>query len=256
MEYLSHDVIYHKDSTTGSGLCEKLEDDVLYYLDPFCENEDWIKSTRMRFVMRDYYNLTLVEVWNIINEGDINYQHKCDHPNCNNSTKFINFKVGYQQFCSYSCSASFKWFNPEYADKISRISSENMSKLWEDPEFREFKSKQNAEILSDPYTRYRNQRAKFINNAVSNIGDFYFCILETGDYKFGVCSADLDSYMYYHGAGRGYRIWRSLYKGPIDKVADLEFNIKCILNCDSEFLNKSLLKDFKDAYRKAILLIR
>jgi len=44
--------------------------------------------------------------------------------NCNNTTKFINFRKGYQEFCSYSCSSKFQNKALNAANKILNMTED------------------------------------------------------------------------------------------------------------------------------------
>ena len=76
-----------------------------YYLDPFCENEDPIQANSLKFIMRDYYNLTLAQMWNLVHGFDKDEKHYC--PICGTELGFVKLsRGGFLKFCSQSCAST------------------------------------------------------------------------------------------------------------------------------------------------------
>jgi len=87
------------------------------YIDPFDPDKCTVCMDPTYFDRN--YGLTKAQVWNLCHGYDKDYTPKC---HCGELLKFVNFKIGYQQYCSGSCRAKIQskehWEDQEYRDKI------------------------------------------------------------------------------------------------------------------------------------------
>lgn len=254
---LPHDIIYHKDENSRTGLVEKGEFPERFYLDPFCENEDWISSHNFSKVVEDYYNLEIWQVWNLIHGFDENFIPKCKYRNCNNKVGFRRLDEGWCNYCSYSCRQLERLEDPEYKKSLqiaSGFTSENIREMnlrnWQNPEYYSKHYKRLVESNRDPRNRASLHRFQFINGAKSEIGTFYIAkTSENNMLKFGVSSLDINSLEF--KLSRKYISCKSLYKGTIEDVANLEYLIKVNM-LKGEYIDLKYWKDFKYWFAKSL----
>lgn len=219
MDYLSSDVIYHKDLNNVSGLVESYnENGCRVYLDPFCEHEDWISCYHFNKVMREYYGLNPEQVFNKIHNLDKDAKHYC--LTCGGEVHLIKWSKGFAKYCCPSCSSS-------------AIMS-NLNKQWWSGE------------RENPYTNSIEQFALIersyelrINSEVSYTNRFLYFVVFSDRFKVGIHQdAELDQLMHYiHDKyGRNYD-HIILYYDDKNKVVETECDIK-ILNNSHRLLNR------------------
>lgn len=162
----------------------------------------------------------------------------CKNPKCLNLVPFIKLSRGYNEFCSTKCSNSVKltdrnllnWRHEDYRLSRSITSTNTISNQWKTEEFRKLqaeKTKLQFSVSTEKgrYHRSLANKSSFISIANRNKVDegyFYIAIL-IDCIKIGVTiKPEVKPYSY------GSQLV-SIYKGYVEDVAELEFQIKTAL---------------------------
>lgn len=218
MEYLPVNKIYHKDENSVSGLVEVSIEGLKYYLDPFCENEDLIQANSLKFIMRDYYNLTIAQMWNLVHGFDKDEKHYCQ--TCGVELGFVKLsRGGFLKFCSQSCASTNTMTNLNL-DWWSGVRHNSYTGSLEMFARIEHSFETNKDLVDNSYSKR------------------FLYILENSDsFKIGIykdCSIQ-DLKIYFNSKEFNYDKIR-LYRDDKFKVIDTEFEIK-IFNKDYQILN-------------------
>lgn len=75
----------------------------MYYLDQLSDDEIWIHKNRFPSYIKETYNISHIEYYNLITRNDKNYIHVCEAPGCTNPTEFRKLTEGYVKSCSRKC---------------------------------------------------------------------------------------------------------------------------------------------------------
>lgn len=188
------------------------------YMDPFDPDKYLIFQEPDYFM--NYYGLTKAQVWNICHGFDKDYIHRC---HCGNELQFINFKFGFQQYCSASCKCKI----------ISKLN-------WQDEDYR-------AKVL--PYlhsagTIALRNRTEFLQRCQDSENTPYLYLAYTQDYgyewiKFGVTTME----PYYKRRRDRYIVIHQILFGSPEEVANAEYNLA--IKFGGEWFTPEQFKDFK-----------
>lgn len=92
---------FKKPSGTGKfKLYDQLSDDLNLYTE-----------FQLRKLIKERYNLTPEEYYNLIVHGDKNYKHYCKNPECNKELKFLGITSGYKRTCNRNCADRYHSYN-------------------------------------------------------------------------------------------------------------------------------------------------
>jgi hypothetical protein len=113
------------------------------------DDNSFLGISRLKSYLSEVYDLSLIEYYNIVVYGDINYSHKCK--NCNKDVTYFKYKFhqGYSDFCNNSCSTSYynKVNNPAWGEEARKKISESQSKLLKERSSRGENPFQNPEFI-------------------------------------------------------------------------------------------------------------
>lgn len=261
----SSDIVYHKNLKTPTGLSSRGSGRSLSYLNPFVRSNQWINCNQFPVLMKDCYDLSLTQVWNIIHKLDKNYIHTCEY--CGGPIEISTMYLGIPRYCCHSCILEARWEDPEFRNKkIEEMLvnwndpefrdkvANSIRECWEDPEFRSVHSERLRRLAMNPYIRALSDRSNFINRAKSNTGYFYITLLRDSDniIKFGITSYENPCEYFYVQSYRGYLSPKILVKGSIEYISELEFLIKTKM-LKGEYIDYKDWKDFKKYFRESII---
>lgn len=196
-----------------------------YVLDPFIEEEKWIYRRNTSVYFLEEYNLTLSQVWNIVNEFDKDFIHRC--PICNKPLSFRSLSRGFYKACNQSHSMIHKFKDPEYLEYMT-------------------------DILNSVESQARGRYTQFMDQGnPDDRCDFYLgdSIEFPGWIKFGI-TEDIESRGHYFSSNLNNI--HSIKSGTREYVASLERDLKIHLNQIDEYIKSDkidILVNFVNNYK-------
>lgn len=202
------------------------------YLDQLATDEIWIASVKMTKYLKENYNITPEEYYNLVKYGSIEPSEPCKY--CGNPKhNWYKLAYGYRgDFCCHSCARSYHLTHPdEYPEVHNQF--QGFNKLGID----------NAG-WNQGWSNTKKARSQFLSKG-SLLDDctFYLAITADGRLKIGITADSLEVRSYHNLInGVPYRSIHKVYSGSRLKVANLEALIKYKFN-HSEYLDFSKLHE-------------
>lgn len=202
----------------------------------------WIRPPSFTKYICRKYALTLIEYYNLVVHGDINYIDLC--PVCKVRSKtFYSLKNGYAKSCS----------DPE-CKRVTK--SLNLELVWRD---RNDEERSNILIPLHKSAIRLDTQCTASYNKFMNIGDehdicyFYIALTDSNLFKFGI-TGDIERRVIISHMTFKYDFIHVLKEGFRSYIAELEYKVKMNLNSFNEYMdyNKNSISKFNDAYRKAL----
>lgn len=250
-----------------------------YYFDQLCGSEpnyesydNWIFKSYIGPYLKDKYNLTPQQYYNIVVKGDINYINKCGYCECNNETRFLTLLRGYNIGCCIEHGNYAGWQNEDrraHQAEVGRASMEVINdNLWNSSEYEDFRIAQ-SERMSKIMTENNNdpgfsKKATCSGNysyAINNYGETSLIYLWSRDEicKIGICNS-LDNI--YQKINTFCPDCIVAFEGKTIDTAQMEYDIKMnnegvssyeffSINRFEEFYNL-MSHSFKEIFRKGL----
>lgn len=198
-------------------------------LDP--EDNNLYSQKEMIDLVRDKYNLSLEEYYNIIVHNDKNYEHVCRNPECGKRLEFLGLRCGYRGTCNRKCADRYHSYHMIEITKTGiykgtsyfiKYNSLNSTKELRKNQVLSNKSNKESKAFGSEYlsryTNYQNILARYnYNNSV----DRYLYLFEFED-KIKVGSTRVPGKRLKH-LGNPKLIF--LIKGKLEEIARYEMNI-------------------------------
>ena len=178
-----------------------------WYHDPFIEEITPVSYKSWKKYLKDTYDLTPQEVYNIVNGFDRNYKGRCKI--CGSDDIIWSIQRGYSPTCkSIECIGKHRsnltsemnrvnWTKSEYRERQSKVSSKILKevilpKLWSDPEYRVKKSKLHSERMtrfnSDPKFFSKSHKGSFMRYGSESDRCYLYAGYTETRFKYGVTS--------------------------------------------------------------------
>ena len=206
------------------------------YLDQI-NGKSIVSSKNIEKYLKDNYNLTLPEYYNLVNFGDKDLYPKCSNPDCHNKCSFIRLSVGYQKYCCKECynKVTLQILNKKPWSEKRRNDRSILTKSIQDKKVLEgthnFLNQSNDHKIN---AQLESSKSTFINRVkLRNINKAYFYIglIDKNNFKIGITFVGVYE--------RGYHLrlisCHKLIEDTPEYIANLEYSIK------KKFLDKHTL---------------
>ena len=197
------------------------------YLDQI-NGKSIVSSKNIEKYLKDNYNLTLPEYYNLVNFGDKNLYPKCLNPECNNNCSFIRLSVGYQKYCCKECynKVTLQILNRKPWSEKRRMDRSILTKSIQDKKVldgthnflnQSDTHKINAQLESAKNTFINRARLRNINKAY-----FYIGLINKDNFKIGI------TFVGVHERASYLKLisFHKLIEDTPEYVANLEYDIK------------------------------
>lgn len=225
------------------------------YLDQLSEDIIYIKYNKLTKYLRDKYNLSQEEYYNLVVHGDKDFKHYCKCEGCNNEVRFkglFSNQEGYYNCCSRKCNGAY----------VANLLKSEGRLIMMTPEFRKIAVATIQKMHDEgkhPFgtveVHARSRMTDFIRKSKSRgreIAYLYvsFCTHTNELFKIGV-TCDINNY---HGMMNLHRLkgMRQLASGSVEYIADIEYKVKLHFNQREEYYPLERMDDVMN-FIKSIL---
>ena len=235
-----------------------------WYHDPFKEDVVPVSSRSWKKYLRDTYDLSPQEVYNIVNGYKKEYRGSCRI--CGASDTIWSIQRGYSPVCrNPECRWKDKglmtsernrinWTKPEYRERQSKVSSRTLKeivlpKLWSDPNYRKMKSEAHSERMtrfnSDPRFFSKSHRGSFMRFGNEDDKCYFYAGYTKTQFKYGVTS-----HIYRRPYESGILYPHTLIISTRRYVADLEEYLNSRLG--AEYIPVEKVSEFFKLFRDGV----